>query len=190
MTVKSNPASLHCICNCISGALVQALHIPVLGLCMVLSMVALTACDESQMESPVPLHRVTYNCNITTINAAMGQANVPNLDTQPGYVLINDYRNVSEIIGVAGLLLYHSAFEDVFYAYDLACPYCWQQQQKPVQIGMKDDFTAQCADCQSEFGAVQYGSPAPTAGPANKENLILRQYKAHLAGYNTLVVSN
>lgn len=190
MTVNSKSASLHCICNCISGALLRIIRIFSLGLCAVIGIGMLTACDESLTESPIPLHKVTYNCNITTINAAMGQANVPNLDTQPGYVLINGYRNVSEIIGVAGLLLYHSAFEDVFYAYDLACPYCWQQQQKPVQIGMKDDFTAQCAGCQSEFGAVQYGSPAPTAGPANKENLILRQYKAHLAGYNTLVVSN
>lgn len=148
------------------------------------------ACDEALTESPVPARKVTYNCNITTINAAMGQADVPNLDSQPGFVLINEYRNVSEIIGVAGLLLYHSAFEEAFYAYDLACPYCWQKESKPVQIGMKDMFTAQCNVCQSEFGAVQYGSPAPSAGPANKENLVLRQYKARLVNYNTLVVTN
>lgn len=148
------------------------------------------SCEEGIVESPVPARKVTYSCNITTINAAMGQEDVPNLDTQPGYVLINQYRNVAEIIGVAGLLLYHSAFEDVFYAYDLACPYCWQHEKRPVQIGMKDAFTAQCEACGSEFGAVQYGSPAPSQGPANKENLMLRPYRAHLSGYNTLVVTN
>lgn len=148
------------------------------------------SCDEAITESPIPARKVTFNCNISTINAAMGQQDVPNLDCQPGYVLINEYRNVSEIIGVAGLLLYHSAFDDVFYAYDLACPYCWQHTSKAVQISMKDMFTAQCKDCQSEFGAVQYGSPAPTVGPANEENLILRQYKAHMTGYSTLVVTN
>lgn len=150
----------------------------------------LSGCEEGVTQSPVPANKVTYSCNITTINAAMGQEDVPNLDSQPGYVLINQYLNVSDIIGVAGLLLYHSAFEEAYYAFDLACPYCWQSSKKPVQIGMKDMFTAQCPDCESEFGAVQYGSPAPTAGPANKENLILRQYRAHLSGYNTLVVTN
>lgn len=150
----------------------------------------LSGCEEGVTQSPVPANKVTYSCNITTINAAMGQEDVPNLDSQPGYVLINQYLNVSDIIGVAGLLLYHSAFEEAYYAFDLACPYCWQTAKKPVQIGMKDMFTAQCPDCESEFGAVQYGSPAPTAGPANKENLILRQYRAHLSGYNTLVVTN
>lgn len=148
------------------------------------------SCEDAIIDSPIPARKVTYSCNITTINAAMGQTDVPNLDSQPGYVLIKEYLNVSEIIGVAGLLIYHSAFEDVFYAFDLACPYCWQSEGKPVQIGMKDMFTAQCKVCESEFGAVQYGSPAPSAGPANKENLMLRQYKARLVNYNTLVVTN
>ncbi len=166
---------LHCICKSMTGVF-----------CILLAV----GCSEDLTESPIPARKVSYSCNITTINAAMGQADVPNLDAQPGYVLINDYRNMSEIIGVAGLLLYHSAFEDAFYAYDLACPYCWKHQQKAVQLGMKDAFTAQCTKCESEFGAVQYGSPAPTAGPANEENLMLRPYQARLSGYNTLVVTN
>ena len=113
---------------------------------------------------------------------------LPNLDSQPGVVLVNRYQNVSDNIGVCGLLLYHAATEDVFYAYDLACPYCYRRGTVSA-IGMKDPFVARCAGCESEFGAVQYGSPAPTAGPANAENYHLRQYRARLTTYTTLVVT-
>ncbi len=149
----------------------------------------LSACvGVEAVESPVPAYNVNYSCNISTINAAMEQTDLPNLDSQPGVVLINRYQNVSDNIGVCGLLLYHAATEDVFYAYDLACPYCYHKNT-PTAIGMKDPFIAQCPVCESEFGAIQYGSPAPTAGPANAENYHLRQYKARLANYSTLVVT-
>ena len=108
--------------------------------------------------------------------------------SQPGVVLVNRYQNVSDNIGVCGLLLYHAATEDAFYAYDLACPYCYHRGTA-TPIGMKDPFIARCPGCESEFGAIQYGSPAPTAGPANAENFHLRQYRARLTGYSTLVVS-
>ncbi len=153
------------------------------------ALLLLTACaDVESVESPVPAYNVNYSCNISTINAAMEQNDLPNLDSQPGVVLINKYQNLSDNIGVCGLLLYHAATEDVFYAYDLACPYCFSKN-RPVAICMKDPFIAQCPECESEFGAIQYGSPAPTAGPANAENYHLRQYKARLASYSTLVVT-
>lgn len=144
--------------------------------------------EQNAYESPVPALNVQYSCNVSTINAAMGQSDLPNLDSQPGVVMINQWKNLSEVIGVCGLLLYHAATEDVYYAYDLACPYCYTHGTRTA-IRMKDPFTAQCSDCKSEFGAVQYGSPAPTAGPANQENMHLRQYRARMAGYSTLVVS-
>lgn len=151
--------------------------------------ISFVSCTEAlNYESPVPEYNVRYSCNVSTINAAMGQTYLPNLDCQPGVVMVNQYTQLSDVIGVCGLLLYHAATEDAFYAYDLACPYCYKHNShRPIT--MKDPFTAQCADCESEFGAVQYGSPAPTAGPANKENLHLRQYRARMASYNTLVVS-
>ena len=149
----------------------------------------LSACvGVESVESPVPAYNVHYSCNISTINAAMGQNDLPNLDSSPGVVLINQYQNLSDNIGVCGLLLYHAATEDVFYAYDLACPYCYRKN-KLSAIGMKDPFVAQCPTCESEFGAIQYGSPAPTAGPANAENFHLRQYRARLTSYTTLVVT-
>lgn len=149
---------------------------------------AASSCEDAIVESPVPVYNVRYSCNISTINASLGQSDLPNLDSQPGVVLVNQYLNASDVIGVCGLLLYHSAMEDSYYAFDLACPYCYRQNHTTA-LGMKDIFTAQCPKCQSEFGAIQYGSPAPTAGPANEENLLLRQYKARLSSYSVLTVS-
>ena len=154
-----------------------------------LSAFLLAACvGVEAVESPVPAYNVHYSCNISTINAALQQNDLPNLDSHPGVVLVNKYQNVSDNIGVCGLLLYHAATEDVFYAYDLACPYCYRRGTLSA-IGMKDPFVARCPGCESEFGAVQYGSPAPTAGPANAENYHLRQYRARLTTYTTLVVT-
>ncbi len=154
-----------------------------------LSVSLFAACTSvDAVESPVPAYNVSYSCNISTINAALEQNDLPNLDSQPGVVLINKYQNVSDNIGVCGLLLYHAATDDEFYAYDLACPYCYRRGTLSA-IGMKDPFIARCPSCESEFGAIQYGSPAPTAGPANTENFHLRQYRARLTTYTTLVVT-
>ena len=161
---------------------------PLLVLSAVVLALSSASCSDAITESPVPAYNVRYSCNVSTINAALGQTDLPNLDCQPGVVLIDQYTAVSTNIGVCGLLLYHAATEDAYYAYDLACPYCFQQGQ-PVSIGLKDIFTAQCPVCSSEFGAIQYGSPAPTAGPANADNCPLRQYQAHLTGYATLTVT-
>lgn len=155
---------------------------------ILVSLLTASCAEAVTFESPVPAYNVRYSCNISTINAAMKQEHLPNLDCQPGVVMINQYQHQVDVIGVCGLLLYHAATENAFYAYDLACPYCYQHNSHHA-ITMSDPFVAVCPECKSEFGAVQYGSPAPTAGPANKENVHLRQYKARLASYNTLVVS-
>ena len=155
-----------------------------------LTMLFLASCTEAEtFESPVPAFRINYTCNISTINAAMQQTDVPHLDCQPGYVLINKHLNQSEVIGVAGLLLFHSAFEDQYYAFDLACPYCYQHGKKAEELSMNDAMSAVCNVCKSEFGGIQYGSPAPTAGPANQENTPLRHYRAKMVSYNTLLVT-
>lgn len=156
---------------------------------VLLPLLVASCVDAITLDSPVPAFNVHYTCNVSTINAAMGQSSLPNLDSQPGVVMINQYQHQADVIGVCGLLLYHAATEDAFYAYDLACPYCYQHGQQRHAITMRDAFTAQCPSCKSEFGAVQYGSPAPTAGPANEENLHLRAYHARLATYSTLVVT-
>ena len=150
----------------------------------------LTGCDEAMTESPVPAVYISYSCNVTTINAAMQQTHQTQLDCPGGYVTVSDVQTLSatDAIGTGGLLLVH-AFEggSTFYAFDLACPQCYQAggsaSQRLSRIQMADDgMTARCSRCESEFGAIFWGSPAPTAGPANAGNYVLRQYKARLLG--------
>lgn len=162
----------------------------VLFLVSSVALISLGSCvDDNLAESPIPALRVNYSCNVSTINAALQQTDVPHLDCQPGYVLINAHLNVSEVIGYGGLLIFHSAFENTYYAFDLACPYCYQQSHKVQSIEMNDTFSAICPVCESEFRGVQYGSPAASVGPANAENLPLRAYRAKMINGNTLLVT-
>ena len=169
--------------NVVSTSIFSFFHL------FIFSFLLVSCADTATTESPIPAHNIQYSCNISTINAALGQNDLPHLDSQPGVVMVNQYLHASEVIGLCGLLLYHAATNDVYYAYDLACPYCYQHGRQRQAITMRDPFVAECQTCHSEFGAVQYGSPAPTAGPANQENLHLRQYRARMGSYSTLVVS-
>lgn len=160
-------------------------------LCVAWVLVALlTSCHDDVLESVIPQQYVSYNCNIHTINAVMEQTTgQAQLESPGGYVRIWDARKLtaSDAVGLGGLLLLHSFDNTAFYAFDLTCPYCFTQggskQDKMQRLVIKEDgFTAQCTHCSSEFGSVYWGSPVATAGPANEENLILRQYKAVLVG--------
>lgn len=154
------------------------------------SLLLWASCENSITESPVPVGYVNYSCNITTINAVMGQTTgQAQLDVPGGYVRIWDAKTItaSDGVGTGGLLIIHAYTDEKFYAYDLTCPYCYQtggtKSEKMQRIVVDaDGMTACCSHCSSQFGAVFWGSPAPTAGPANEENLILRQYRATLIG--------
>ncbi|GEM_PF-2478503 len=158
---------------------------------------ATASCRDSVGESPVPAGYVTYSCTLATVNEVMEQgAPQPSIEVQGGYVRCYDLtkRMGNESWGTGGLLLVHGYDATTFYAYDLACPYCYatygSSASKLHQLDMADDGqTAICPDCESEFGAIFWGSPAPTAGPANQNNYVLRQYRASLVG-DKLVVRN
>ncbi len=143
------------------------------------------SCSDETFESPVPAGYVRYSCNITTVNLAMGQgAPQVGIDSPGGYVRVYDKSKLTanDEVGTGGLLLLQD-YEGHFYAFDLTCPYCYKvgtsTAGKMHRIVMQTDgLAACCTNCDSEFGAVYYGSPAPTAGPANEHNYLLRQYKA------------
>lgn len=166
--------------NWFDKSLVLPLLLAVSGSTMVCS------CDEDILESPVPERYVSYSCNIHTVNVVMEQTvGQVQLDSPGGYVRIWDAGKLtaSDAIGLGGLLLLHSFDDTGFFAFDLTCPYCYQRggnaQEKMQRIVVKEDgLTARCLHCHSEFGAIYWGSPAATGGPANSENYILRQYKA------------
>lgn len=145
--------------------------------------------DERAIESPVPAGRVNYECYVASINEQMQQTDGKSLEVMGGYVHIDQWRQQGYYIGIHGLLLCHDNFSDaIYYAYDLACPYCYP---KAHTIRLTDGLTARCGECKSEFGAVLWGSPAPTAGPANEKGLPLRSYRARLnTASGRLMVTN
>lgn len=163
------------------------------GLLSAFLLLSATACNDDFTESPVPMPTyVSYSCNVETVNAIMQQLNQAQLNTPGGYVRIYDRKtvSVSDYIGIGGLLLLQN-YERQYFAFDLACPYCYKTYGQTIhRIEMTDALTAACPNCGSQFGAVIYGSPAPTAGPANTDNYTLRQYRTHLMGDGmTLFVS-
>lgn len=160
-----------------------------------LALLLFASCGDELSESPVPDCYVRYSCNISTINAAMEQTHQAQLDGPGGYVRIYEPRklNLSDVVGTGGLLLLHS-FDPTpkYFAFDLACPYCYRTggsgPERLERIQVADDGTkAVCYKCESEYGAIFWGSPAATAGPANKSNDILRQYKATALGDQLVV---
>ena len=155
----------------------------------------LSSCGDDTYESVIPEYQVNYSCNVNLVNAYLQQTHQTQLNCPGGYALVYNRSalNATDIIGCGGLLLLQN-YEGAFYAFDLACPYCYAQGNtgtKVKRLEMNEDgLTAVCTNCSSEFGSIMWGSPAPTAGKANEEKKILRQYKATLLsdGY-TLVVS-
>jgi len=158
------------------------------------NLLLLSACNDRTYESPVPAGYVDFSCVLTTINTILeqGPPQVP-LESQWGYVRCYVKQHASDYLGTGGLLLVHSGFDaNVFYAYDLACPQCYViANSKAGKIHRleiaADGMTAVCPDCESEFKYVFSGSPAPSAGPANQNNYLLRQYHASLVGDQLIV---
>ena len=157
------------------------------GCLLLLAAVLPTACDRESFESPVPAGYVSFHCTLESLG----------LDVQGNYYILSDRNSVSgtDGYGTGGLLLVHSRMErGRYYAYDLACPYCWKTTANHsyatlarISIDEEDFYAAVCPACQSKFGLVMDGSPVPTAGPANEENYILRQYKAAAYGDQLVV---
>ena len=154
-------------------------------------------CHDSIGERPVPAGYVSYSCTLSTVNIVMGQGDPQTpLESPGGYVRCYDKKLLmaNESWGTGGLLLVHGFEASAYYAYDLACPYCYAIHSTSatklhrLKIAA-DGQTAHCDDCGSDFGAIFWGSPAPTAGPANENNYPLRQYRASLVG-DRLVVTN
>lgn len=164
-------------------------------LCCLLA--GLWACADSVYESPVPaVGYLNYTCNIETINAIVGQVEgQAQLNSPGGYVRIYDKRvlTAADALARGGLLLLQNYEGTQFFAFDLACPNCYAGGYTGTKVQRlvmdESQMSAVCPTCGSEFGAIFWGSPAPTKGPANENNYILRQYKAYLLndGYTLAV---
>ncbi len=152
----------------------------------------LTSCTDDFVTSPVPEPAVvSFSCDIEMVNAQQQQVQQPQLNSPGGYVRVYDRKTLTQQdrVGNAGLLLVQSLEGGQFYAFDLTCPYCYKTSHHISRIVIYDALHAHCPTCASKFGAIFYGSPAPTEGPANAAKALLRQYRAILLGDGkTLVV--
>lgn len=191
------------LCGRTLGAIPHTLaHYPqnlsriLLALSLTLTLTLFSACDDVAHESPVPAGSVHYTCDVQLVNLAMEQAtDQVTLESPGGYVRLYDRNKMlaTDSWGTGGLLLVHGIIStSSYYAYDLACPWCYQNNGRGSIHQLSVDpvsHSAYCSDCESEFGAVFWGSPSATKGPANEEGLPLRQYHATPSG-DKLIVTN
>ena len=127
----------------------------------------LIACEDA-VDSVVPRARVDLELNTRTTGLPF---------EQNGYQLIATPPTASSYIGYGGILVikgYTSNTE--VYAFDLACPV---ENARTTRLTVHDGYKAVCPSCGSEFDMIRYGNPAPAAGPAKEQRLLLRRYNAH-----------
>ena len=121
--------------------------------------------------------KVSFKCNIHTINKVEGQTKCAPLDDKfGGYCIIEKSKHKGELVGHMGLLLLRDSFTGRIWAYDLLCPTCYNKGQKNC-IRMQTLIVARCEKCNSEWHNIHMGS----AGQTNKEGKYwLIAYKTEL----------
>lgn len=126
----------------------------------------IASCDDAT-DSVIPNARVDIELNTRTTGLPF---------EQNGYQLVTTKPTAASYIGYGGVLLvrgYTSTSE--VYAFDLACPV---ECSPTVRLKVEDGYKAVCSKCGSEFDMIRYGNPAPTAGEAAEQKLLLRRYNA------------
>ena len=130
--------------------------------------------------------KVSFKCNIHTINKVEGQPKDPLDDEYGGYCIIAKSKHRSEQVGHMGLILLKDSFTGNIWAYDLLCPTCYAKEGIKRAIRMQTIIVARCEACNSEWQNIHMGS----AGQTNQEGKYwLTTYKTELKG-DILYVSN
>ena len=121
--------------------------------------------------------KVSFKCNIHTINKVEGQTKCAPLDDEfGGYCIIEKAKHKGEAVGHMGLLLLKDSFSGNIWAYDLLCPTCYAKGEKRA-IRMQTIIVARCEKCNSEWQNIHMGA----AGQTNKEGKYwLIAYKTEL----------
>lgn len=134
---------------------------------------------------PIPA-KVSFKCNVHTINKTEGQTKCEPLDDEyGGYCLILKSKHQKEQVGHMGLVLLRDPHSGNIWTYDLLCPNCAAKGAKR-SIYMLTKIVARCDSCNSEWQNVHMGS----AGQTNQEGKFwLICYDTELKG-DSLYVSN
>ena len=131
--------------------------------------------------------RVSFNCNIHTINEQEGQwRKLWRLDDDfGGYVVIRKSRHPHEKVGRLGLILYKDSHSGHFWAFDIECP-CCKDRGVTSEVQMETNIVVRCPVCGSEWQNIHMGSTVQT----NRQGIYhLKAYHAALRG-DTLYVSD
>lgn len=116
-----------------------------------------------------------------------------NIDTDPDYIslqavasslLITQHPQGESSIGYDdnGVIVYHSEYRSVFYAFDATCPNCM-----PSSVALEvDGSVAVCPVCESKF--MLPGEGVPTTGSESKYSL--KEYNSRFYSDGTLYVYN
>ena len=134
---------------------------------------------------PIPA-KVSFKCNVHTINKTEGQTKCEPLDDEyGGYCLILKSKHTKAQVGHMGLLLLRDSFTGNFWAYDLMCPTCYSKGYKRA-IYMETKLVARCDACKSEWQNIHMGS----SGQTNQQGRFsLITYQTELEG-DVLYISN
>ena len=130
--------------------------------------------------------KVSFKCNIHTVNKSEGQQTAWPLDGDfGGYCIIWKSKHKNEDVGHMGLLLYKDSHSGHFYAYDMICPMCYSQGVTQ-SIYMETNLVARCKRCYGAWQNIHQGT-------GNQTNYLgehwLVTYKAELKG-DILYISN
>jgi nitrite reductase/ring-hydroxylating ferredoxin subunit len=79
-----------------------------------------------------------------------------------------------EALGFGGILVIH-AYDDSYYAFDLACPY---EVQSTVRVEVQSDLSAKCPQCGSRYRIID-GTGWRIEGPSEEK---LKQYHVYPSG--------
>lgn len=122
-------------------------------------------CGLSLQSYAIEPAKVSFKCNIHTINKVEGQTKCAPLDDEfGGYCIIEKAKHKGEAVGHMGLLLLKDSFSGIIWAYDLLCPTCYDKGKNRA-IRMQTILVARCENCNSEWQNIHMGS----AGQTNQE---------------------
>ena len=100
--------------------------------------------------------KVSFKCNIHSINKVEGQTNCAQLDDKfGGYCIIEKSKHKGESVGHMGLLLLKDSFSGKIWAYDLLCPTCYTKGEKRA-IRMQTIIVARCEYCNATLSGKIY----------------------------------
>ncbi|MFR9166836.1 MAG: hypothetical protein ACLVKO_11690 [Dysgonomonas sp.] len=127
---------------------------------IVFLLILFTACGEEEINNP-SVARVYFKVDLSAIDNELNNIYSYKTFTKP--------RNAAEFVGLGGLLVYNSEFDDngrpVLKAYDLCCPY----EKNPLStIVPNNERKAICKDCKSVYDLQNGGFKLSGPGSTNR----------------------